>query len=451
MLRSFFLPICITCLAVSLTSCLQDKLDSPNLPLDSPSIEVQSIILEHNFRLEVGQMTERQIQVKYQELIQVLPEEDREGLVQMIEQTLAAQIPTSDQSFVASKKSESILSNGVMGDGFGQGVATVGNKVYVGSQHTQEVFEYQKTGGTYSLKNTITPSVPTKSFGHHVEVSGSWMAVAAPEFGPPYPSGAGKVFLFKKQGNSWVEQTILTGPASERNFGGDGIGLEGNQLVATSRPVVFPSPGGTMSIFNQTGNSWNLTGSIHKPGYDWFGIDMDHSGNRIVGTGSVNSNLGIVRATIFVKSGGSWVEEDEVIVPSPVPFAIALPRDVAIENDQVVLTAIVPGTKHWVLSNNNGDWVIEQEINTPPSDFFTNRWAEIQGSRILIGAAARTDFFSDAVHIFEHSGSNYALSETLTASDNGAGVLMWGLAVDGNTIVAGCPGFLSPGKVYVFD
>ena len=66
----------------------------------------------------------------------------------------------------------------------GRGVATSGNKVYVGSRNTQEVFEYAKNGGAYTLVSTITPSVAVKDFGHHVSVSGSWMAVSAPEYGP---------------------------------------------------------------------------------------------------------------------------------------------------------------------------------------------------------------------------------------------------------------------------
>ena len=124
----------------------------------------------------------------------------------------------------------------------------------------------------------------------------------------------------------------------------------------------------------------------------------------------------------------------------------------AISNNTVVLTAIIPGTKHWVIGNNGGDWEIEQELLIPAGQL-ANRWAEIQESTILIGAASSNNAIPEAVHVFNNEGGSWVLSETLTPSDNGENAFMRDIAMSGNTIVAGCP--QSPntfaGKAYVWD
>lgn len=429
-------------------SCQHKDLPQQEVFLEPATIDVQKAVLEFNFNIPVDQMNPQQIEHKYQELMAILPADQQEALVNVFEKALSL-TPANNRTAIASKKSETMLSNGVLNDGFGQGVATSGNKVYVGSRNTQEVFEYAKNGGAYTLVSTITPSVAVKDFGYHVSVSGSWMAVSAPEYGLPFPSGLGKVFIFKKQGNSWVEQTILSGPADEGNFGGDGLGLEGTQLAVISRGGGSPSPGGTITVFNHQANGWVQTGSIHKPGYDWFALDMDDSGNRIIGTGPVNNNIGTVRAVIFAKSGFSWAEEDEVIVTPPTPFGYAVPRDVAIDNGKAVLTALIPGNKHWLLSNNNGDWEVEQELNTSTIGF-GNRWAELAGPVALIGEDG-LGAPTNQVQVFRQSGGAYSYDETLKPADGGAGARIWDLAIDGNTIVLGTPGLFGPGKAYVFD
>lgn len=441
-----------------MTSCqkddLQDVSSEASIEVNDkiPDLALEKIILEYNFKVQTQGLSDEQIRQQYNEFMQLLPEEDRNSLVEMVEQIME-QTPSFDINITsqgASIRAEETILNGT-DDLFGFGVATVGNKVYVGATQEQKVYEYSKTGGSYVLTDEITPTGASDDFGRHVFVSGSWMAVSAPDFGPPFGNNPGQVFMFKKQGGSWVQKTILTGPAGENNFSGQGMVLKGGKLAVISSGSGFPSPGSTISVFELSGNNWSLSGTIFEPTYDWFGIDMDEGGNRIVGTGSVGNNFGTVRASIFSKNGSNWSLEDEVIIPSPIPFSIAFPRDVAIQDNTVVLTALLPGNKHWVIENNGGDWEVAQELLIPPGLPFTNRWAEIQGSTIIIGAASNNNFISDAVHVFENSGSTWNLDETLTLSDNGEDAIMWNVAISGNTIVAGLPGIGGPGKVYVFD
>ncbi len=416
-------------------------------------LAVQKLILEYNFRLQTQGLSDEKILQLYDEHIQLLSEEDRNALTSLFEQLKELNEATTSNNInqaVSTRSDETLLSNGTPDNLFGWSVSTVGNKVYVGASGDQKVYEYSKTGGSYSMTDEITPSGPSDDFGNQVSVSGNWMAVSAPDLGPPYDNIPGQVFMFKKQGGSWVQKSVLTGPASENNFGAYLV-LQGNKLAVTSFGSGFPDPGSTISVFEKSGNNWTLSGTIFEPGYTWFSIDMDESGNRIVGTGSVNNSLANVRASIFLNNGSNWVLESEVPIPSPTPFAIAFPYDVAIDNNTVVLTALLPGSKHWVIGNNDGSWEIEQELLLPPSLPFSLCFADIKGSTIIIGRSSNNNVISDAVYVFKKSAGTWNLNETLTLSDNGADGVLRSVAISGNTIVAGIPVAAGLGKAYVFD
>lgn len=441
---------------VTMMSCQKTNLEETTTTqtIETTSIDflaVQKTILEYVFKLEVKGLTEAQIEENYNELIQAFPAEEQATLEKIVEEALIKQLEVPASAGVRS--SSETLSNGMADDGFGRSVFTVGNKVYVGAAGEQKVFEYAKTGGSYSLVGEITPTGASDDFGYHVSVSGSWMAVSAPDFGQPF-GRPGQVFLFKKQGNSWVQKDVLNGPVGEDNFGGDGVVLQGTKLAVTSRGTGFPSPGGTISVYKKSGNSWTLDGSIYRPTFDWLAIDMNESGTRIAGTGFVGNFAGDVRASVFVKSGSDWVLEDDVFVIPPTPFAFAIPRDVAIDGNHMVLTALLPGSTQWVFGNNGGDWELEQELNHPAGLPFTNRLVDMHGGKIVIGAASQNNFLPDAVHVFEQSGGGWDYTESL--SGDGDDAILWSVAISGNTIVAGLPGTgfpppAAPGKVLVFD
>jgi hypothetical protein len=125
------------------------------------------------------------------------------------------------------------------------------------------------------------------------------------------------------------------------------------------------------------------------------------------------------------------------------PFGSFLPRDVAIYNNTVVITAFIPGSTSYVFSNNAGDWEFTQELihpGMPPE----NRFVDMSDEKIVIGATSRINFISDAVYVFEESNGAWSIAETLTMADNGADKRLWSVAISGNTIVAGLTSSVDP-------
>lgn len=430
----------------------QDLQPESNLEIQNDDVlTTKKLILEYNFRMPTQSLSDEEVEVLYDETMAKVPEGKEEEMVAFFNQ-LNTQIETysAEGQAIGVRSGETLLSNGVGGDGFGQGVAYASNKVYVGAPGENKVNWYTKSG---SFLGEITPDGASDDFGWHVSVSGNFMAVAAPDFGQPF-GRPGQVFVFKRQGNDWVQQAILTGPAGENNFGGDGLKIQGSRIYATSRGSGFPSPGSTISIFKRSGNNWVLESSILEPGRDWFALDVHESGNIIVGTGSLNNSLAVVRATVFTKSGTSWNMTDDVTITGPTPFSVALPRDVSISYNYITLTSLIPGNKAWVIGKSGSSWALNQELALPGFGApFNNRWTSVDRNEFVVGMASNNNVIPDQVHRFKRFGSNWNFQETYTPSD-GADVTMWDVELSRGTTVVGLPDSeFAPvtGKAYIFD
>lgn len=447
---------------LSIMSCQKEKITElakvEKVEVPAANFSVQKTILIHFFRTEIEGLHEDEVNVLFEQRMSMLSEKDQNNIVDIVEKSLSQE--TSSTATASTRSSTATtLSAGISGDGFGQGIAATDEFIFVGAPNEQKVYVYIRSGSTYTLHQEITPSGDSDDFGYHIAVSDASLAISAPDFGQPF-GRPGQVFIFKREGSNWVQTNILTGPAGEFNFGGDGVAMEGTTLAITSRGSGFPSPGGTISVYKIKEGDVFPNGTIFRPTFDWFAIDINEKGNRIAGTGSVGNFLGNVRASVFVQSGSNWVLEGDLFVPSPFPFANALPRDVAISGDlgNLVLSALIPGNKQWYFKNSptNG-WELIQELNHPGGAPFTNRWVDINNKKIVVGAASNNNFIPEAVHVFEQDGpTSWANTETLVPEDNGVDVIMWSIALNKNTIIAGCPGggFIPPfpaGNAYVFE
>ena len=107
-------------LVLLVMSCQQKDLPQQETFLEPATIDVQKAVLEFNFNIPVDQMNPQQIEEKYQELMAILPADQQEALVNVFEKALSL-TPANNRAAIASKKSETMLSNGVLNDGFGQG------------------------------------------------------------------------------------------------------------------------------------------------------------------------------------------------------------------------------------------------------------------------------------------------------------------------------------------
>jgi len=442
---------------LTITGCQQDDLLSPNLTRDQVAVEeknypaVERLVLDRYFRVKTEGLSDEAVTAKYKEILSLMPEHAQINLNKAVNKagTRQSLIPSSQPQLRRSRtksQTEAVINAPVPAERFAASIALAGNRIYAGSSEVQEVYEYQnslKGKRTPSLISTITPSVPAEDFGEVVSVSGQWMAVAATgAFGSP-----GQVFMFKRIGGNWVEQTILTGPATSQGFGLDLV-LKGNTLAVVS--LDFATFEGTISVFNLSGNQWMLVDELTRPGNFWLGVDLDVIGKRSIAPGVVNLDPTIARASIFSLRSSNWTFEQELIITDT---AASFAGDAVISLGRVIITTFEPGDRQYLFTLNGGTWSFAQELVHPLGSFGNNRTADIQANRIVIGAAA-VNGLSESIYVFDKQGSTFNLTKTLTPADDGVDVLLDEVIIRGNNIAAGCRGdFTTPGssgRIYIF-
>lgn len=132
---------------------------------------------------------------------------------------------------------------------FGKSLFLKGDTLLVGA--TQYVYQpdngngrvhlYIRNGNNWVYQTTLTASDGKKSdaFGSSVYLHNGYIAVGAESAGVAGVNDAGKVYVFKKAGNDWLQQAILT--ASDPVAGIHGPAL-GKALVITGNTIIAGAP-----------------------------------------------------------------------------------------------------------------------------------------------------------------------------------------------------------------
>ena len=317
-------------------------------------------------------------------------------------------------------------SDGARGHRFGFSVAISGSILVVGAEgdvlndNTQDVvYIFERQGGSWVEMQKLTSSdgLPTHGFGFSVAVSGSTILVGAP-FDAISGNNQGSVSVFERQGGSWVETQKLTGSDErpQQQFGRS-IAFSGSTIVVGA-PFDGNVEQGAAYVFNRQGGSWSETQKlIASDGaqLEFFGTSVAVSGSTIaVGSqrATIGSNVAQGAAYVFNRQGGSWAETQKLIA-----------------------------------SDGQANAIFGTSI-------------ALSGSTIVVGASFDTisgNAFQGSAYIFNRQGGSWSETQKLIASD-GAEFSLFGSSVtlSGSTIVVGSQratigGNLAQGAAYVFN
>jgi len=221
-----------------------------------------------------------------------------------------------------------IASDKAAGDLFGNSVSISGNVAIVGAPGADlggtldagKAYIFRHNGTSWIQEAILIASDKTAydQFGYSVSISGNVAVVGAWMADPGGTADAGKAYIFRYNGTSWIQEAILTASdkAANDNFGGS-VSISGNVAIVGAYKA---DPGGTTDagkayIFRYNGTSWIqeaiLTAS-DKAANDQFGWSVSISGNvaivsaRFADPGGI-SNAG--KAYIFRYNGTSWIQE----------------------------------------------------------------------------------------------------------------------------------------------
>jgi hypothetical protein len=301
---------------------------------------------------------------------------------------------------------------------------------------------------------TASDGAAEDNFGNSVAVSGTTAVVGAWNHTVGSNTGQGVAYVFVETGGTWSQQAELTEPyaAAYNNFGSS-VAVSGSTAVvgAPCYPRVFSncyptSDSGAAYVFVQSDGTWSQQAELTASdgaAYDWFGGSVAVSGSTaVVGANqhTVGSNGQQGTAYVFVKSGGTWTQQQELTASDGVAgdqFGAS-----AIDGSMIVVGA----SQHtfgsngqqgaaYVFVESGGTWSQQQELiasDGAAGDAFGNAVA-ISGSTGAVGALNHTvgsNTKQGAAYVFGSSGPLY----TLSASPSSLTVLQGGQATSTITI-----------------
>ena len=365
---------------------------------------------------------------------------------------------------------------------FGNCVALSGNTVLIGApQHDLQSFDegaafvYQRTGTAWSLQTILIPSdsYPYDWFGYSVALSGDTALVGHRYWHGTAGSFPGQAYVFTRNGNTWMEQAILTAgdTSSEDNFG-QAVALSGNTALVGA--TVFNDNRGSAYVFTRSGTNWTQEAKLvpdDAQQADQIGLRLALDGDVAV-LGSqwadteAGSNAGA--AYVFARSGGSWVQQAK-LKANPGRLQEYFAYSVSLSAGTAVLGAVTAQTENgtpsggaYVFVNNDETWSQQALLIRGDSEeeVYFGSSVSISGDIALVGVPLEytaSGSNTGCAFAFSRSGAAWNLEAKLTPSDAATNdAFGQSVALRGATALIGADGqsvsiTSRPGSAYVYS
>jgi large repetitive protein len=364
-------------------------------------------------------------------------------------------------------------SDGTSSANFGYSVAVSGNMVVVGVPNANAAYVFTEPGTgwanmTETAKLTASDGAAQNEFGYSVAINGNSVVVSAPNAKGSITGRPGAVYLFTEPASGWASMTqtakLTPSDGATGPWFGQAVAISGNTVVvgATGTAANGYSNTGTGAayVFTEPASGWaNMSQTATLTASD--GVASDNfgcsvaidGGTLVVGAqeAKIGANSGQGAAYVFTVPGGGWTSSTETakLTASDGVANNLFGASVSISGNAVAVGA-------WGANNSQGAAYLFAE----PS----NGWASMtQTARLAASDGAASDNFGfsvslsgnivviaapdakiagnskqGAAYLFTETGSVWAQTTKLTASDGAAGDLFGSsVSISGNTVVIG--------------
>ena len=253
----------------------------------------------------------------------------------------------------------------------------------------------------------------------------------------------GAAWIYTRSGNIWNQQgNKLVGTGANNFLSGAHQGIavalsdDGNTAVIAGDED--SSGVGAVWIFTRIGNSWSQQGNklvgTNIIGMAHFGSSVDISGDgNTVAIGGDDDDNGKGAIWVFVRSGNSWTQLGNKIVPFDNNGLSELGHSIAISADGN--TIVAGGTKDnsyfgatWIFTKNGNVWsqqgnklVGTNAINTPHCALQgTSVDISANGNRVIIGGEDDNNL-AGAIWVFDRSANNWTQTGTKFSGTGASG------------------------------
>jgi hypothetical protein len=179
-------------------------------------------------------------------------------------------------------------------------------------------YVFTKSGSSWVQSAELEASAPETNadFGTAVSISGSTIAVTAPQLDFYGDGGTGAVYVFTKSGTKWDQKPVLTSQEPD-DFYGASVSLSGSTLAvgAEQRTEAGEPDQGAVDIYALASNVWSLQASVTSgTGTGYLGSSVATTGSTVI-AGATGQSEGEGAVYVYAKSGSHWSQQAELADP----------------------------------------------------------------------------------------------------------------------------------------
>jgi len=211
-------------------------------------------------------------------------------------------------------------------DLFGFSVAISGDVAVVGTPYAAstmgKTYVFRFNGEQWVEEQKLTAPFMALRFGRSISIDGEQIAIGAPE---DFQNGTfgGAAYVFRFQDGQWIqEQKLLASDVTDLVFG-ESVSLSGDRLLvgANLKGGVNPTTRGSAYVFHFDGNQWTeeqkLTAAGAAPS-DWYGYCVSlHGETAVVGSTQNTEDEHFAAAYVFQQDSGIWTQRQKLVADSP--------------------------------------------------------------------------------------------------------------------------------------
>ncbi len=239
--------------------------------------------------------------------------------------------------------------------------------------------------------------------GNAVSLSGDTVAVGVGDSG--YSSEA--VLIFVRSGTSWSQQAKLIIPDTSWIYD---LSLSGDTLAVRANNAVY--------IFVRSGTSWSQQAKLSMPDTNWLG-DVSLSGDTVAVRASHGDYPDRTEAVhIFVRSGTSWSQQAKLSIPD-ISNLSEDADSVSLSGDTVAVSVGDPGYSEAVLIfvRSGTSWSQQAQLIIPDTHWISE--LSLSGDTVAVSAVSAFGNGNDdnAVYIFARSGTSWSQQTKFAVHD----------------------------------
>jgi len=346
---------------------------------------------------------------------------------------------------------------------FGTSVMVTGGTAVVGATFeaangglgSGAAYVYARSGTGWAPPQRLTASDGSSNdfFGGWAELVGNQLLISAFGHGPAAGPKPGAVYIFQRNGGSWVESGKLVPPVAVAGASyGQRMALNERFLLVNGQDL-----GGQriVHVLEPSANSWVQTSTITNPGDGNFGSHIAlWQGTAVVGANTASNGGGVASgaAWVFDRAGSSFAQTIK-LTASDGAFNDSFGYAVSIWGERVVVGAHLDNEGAqtdrgavYVFEKGASGWAQVAKLQAPDGvgvDEF-GKDVRICGDRIIVGAPRRDEggnVDQGAIYRFDRIGSVWTFGEKRTLAPPGRSNAFFGdhLSVDAEHLVAGAP------------